>query len=790
MIRNYLKTAWRNLWKNKSFSAINILGLALGLACSLLILLWVQNEKDVDAFHTNDKQLYTVYERAFFDKKVEGGYGTQAILADELKKVIPDVQYATGFSWTQDHTFQVGDKVLKLNGSYAGADYFKMFSYPLLQGKAESALNSPVSIAISKKMAQNLFGSPESAIGKTIKYENQKNFTVTAVFDNLGANSSVKFDFLINWYTFLDENGWAKSWGNIGPLTYMMLTKNANPLNVGNKLTHFLDNYQKNQKKGSFTVEMDMQRYSEGYLHGNFTHGRIDGGRIGYVHLFSIVALFILLIACINFMNLTTARSVHRAREIGVRKVIGAARTVLIRQFIGESLFLTCLSVAVALLFVILFLPLFNTITNKQIELPFNQTSFWLRLGVITIITGFISGSYPALFLSSFKPVKVLKGSFKLGSGAAIFRKVLVVFQFALSVVLIICTIIISQQVSFIQDQNLGYDRENLVYIPLEGDLPAKYEVFKNEALKMPGIQTVTNMSDNPTNIENGTGGVEWDGKDPSLIVQFTQASVGYDFVRTMKLKVLEGRDYSRDFAADTVGYLLNEAALKRIGYTHPIGRRLTFWGKKGTIIGILKDFHFNSLQEEIRPMVIRLFEKTTYGNILIRTQPGKTKQAIASLEALCKQLNPNFQFTYHFSDEEYQKLYNNEQVISKLSNVFASLAIIISCLGLLGLAIFTAEQRVKEIGIRKVLGAGIGSLFALLSSEFLILVGIALLIASPLAWLAMNNWLLHYAYHTKIEWWIFILSGLVAIAITLVTISFQTLKAALINPINSLRSE
>jgi putative ABC transport system permease protein len=790
MIRNYLKTAWRNLWKNKSFSAINILGLALGLACSLLILLWVQNEKDVDAFHTNDKQLYTIYERAYFDKKVEGGYGTQAILADELKKIIPDVQYATGFAWNQDHTFQVGDKVLKLNGTYAGADYFKMFSYPLLQGKAESALNSPVSIAISKKMAQNLFGSAELAIGKTIKYENKKNFTVTAIFDNLGANSSVKFDFLINWYTFLDENGWANSWGNIGPLTYIMLTKNANPLNVENKLTHFLDNYQKNQKKGSFTVEMDMQRYSEGYLQGNFTHGKIDGGRIGYVHLFSIVALFILLIACINFMNLTTARSVHRAREIGVRKVIGAVRSALIRQFIGESLFLTCLSVVVALILVVLFLPLFNTITNKQIELPFNQTSFWLRLGVITIITGFISGSYPALFLSSFKPVKVLKGSFKLGSSAAIFRKGLVVFQFVLSVVLIICTIIISRQVSFIQDQNLGYDRENLVYIPLEGDLPAKYEVFKNEALKMPGIQTVTNMSDNPTNIENGTGGVDWDGKDPSLMVQFTQASVGYDFVRTMKLKVLDGRDYSRDFAADTAGYLLNEAAVKRIGYANPVGRRLTFWGKKGTIIGVLKDFHFNSLQEEIKPLVIRLYEKTTYGNVLVRTQPGKTKQAIASLETLCKQLNPNFQFTYYFSDEQYQKLYNNEQVISKLSNVFASLAIIISCLGLLGLAIFTAEQRVKEIGIRKVLGAGIGSLFALLSSEFLILVGIALLIASPLAWLAMDNWLQHYVYHTQIEWWIFILSGLVAIAITLVTISFQTLKAALINPINSLRSE
>ena len=790
MIRNYFKTAWRNLWKNKVFSVINILGLALGLACSLLILFWVQNERDVDAFHVNNSQLYSVYERAYFDKKVEGGYGTQALLAAELKKVVPEVQYANNFAWNQDHTFQVGDKVLKLNGSYASADYFKMFSYALLQGKAESALNSPVDIAISKKIAENFFGSAAAALGKTIKYENQKNFTVSAVFDNPGANSSAKFDFLVNWDTFLDENAWAKSWGNIGPLTYIMLTKTANPVTVRNKLTHFLDNYNKNQKKGTFTVEMDMQRYNEGYLNGNFTHGKIDGGRIQYVHLFSIIAIFIVLIACINFMNLTTARSVKRAREIGVRKVIGAVRGVLIRQFIGESLMLTSLAVVVSLVLMIIFLPLFNTITGKQIALPFNDPSFWLKLIAITLITGIISGIYPALYLSSFKPVKVLKGAISLGSGAAIFRKGLVVFQFVLSVVLIISTIIISKQVSFIQNQNLGYDRENLVYIPLEGDLPNKYEVFKAEALKMPGIQMVTNMSDNPTRIANSTGGVDWDGKDPNVNIQFKQASVGYDFVKTMKLKVLDGRDYSRDFATDAAAYLVNEAAAKRIRYANPVGKRLTFWGKKGTIIGLLKDFHFASLQEQINPMIIRLYEKTGYGNILVRTQPGKTKEAIASLETLCKELNPNFQFSYYFSDEEFQKLYNNEQVISKLSGIFASLAIVISCLGLFGLAIFTAEQRVKEIGIRKVLGAGLASLFTLLSSEFLILVGIALLIASPLALFAMRKWLQNYAYHTSIDWWIFALAGLVAITITLVTISFQTIKAALINPVKSLRSE
>ncbi|HEY5326953.1 MAG TPA: ABC transporter permease, partial [Mucilaginibacter sp.] len=691
MIRNYLKTAWRNLWKNKAFSVINILGLALGLSCSLLILLWVQNELDIDAFHANDKQLYTIYERSYYDHKLHGMYGTPAVLAEELKKVIPDIRYATNFSWYNFHTFQVGDKIVKLNGTYASPDYFKMFSFPLLQGSPQSALNSPASIAISKKMATQFFGSPGQAIGKVIKYENKKNFTVTAVFDDLPNKSSDKFEYLINWHTFLDENTWAKDWGNNGPLTYIMLRKDANPSQVENKLTHFLDNYNKQQKKGTFTIELGMQKFSEGYLHGNFTDGKIGGGRIQYVHLFSIVAIFILLIACINFMNLTTARSLKRAREIGVRKVVGAIRSTLIKQFIGESMMFTVIAVGVSLILMALLLPFFNNITQKQIDLPFDQTFFWLKLILLTLITGFISGSYPALFLSSFKPVKVLKGSVRPGSGAALFRQGLVVFQFVLSVVLIISTIIISRQVNFIQNQNLGYDRENLVYIPLQGDLGNKYNLFKTEALRIAGIEQVTRINDVPTDIENATSGVDWDGKDPTLNVDFTQTSVGYDFVRTMKLKVLQGRDYSSDFATDSAAYLVNETALKRIGYTNPIGRRLTFWGKKGTIIGVLKDFHFTSLHDPINPIIIRLTEKDPNGSALVRIQAGKTKEALANLETLSRQLNPNFNFNYNFSDDEYKKLYDNEQVISKLSNIFASLAILISCLGLLGLTIFTA---------------------------------------------------------------------------------------------------
>jgi putative ABC transport system permease protein len=790
MIKNYLKIAWRNLIKNKAHTFINIAGLSVGLACSLLILLWVQNELSIDAYHKNGDRLYSVYERQYYDNKVHGQYATPGVLADELKKQIPEIEAASNLIYGDEYTFQVGDKILKMNGADAGDDYFKMLSIPLLQGNAQTALNSPVSLAISRKMAVAFFGSPQAAIGKTIRYENKKNFKVTGVFEDLPKTSSQKYDFVINWYSYLEENGWAKDWGNNGPATMIMLRADANPALVEKKITHFLDNLNKDQKKGTFTEELGMQRLDEGYLHGNFDNGKIVGGRIEYVHLFTIVAIFILLIACINFMNLTTARSVKRAREIGVRKVVGAVRSVLIRQFLSESLLITTLAVVVSLVLLVLLLPMFNQITQKEIDLPFNQPLFWVKLAALTIITGLISGSYPALFLSSFNPVKVLKGTMKLDSGTTMFRKGLVIFQFALSVILITATIVVSRQMAYVQSKNLGYDRENLIYVPMNGELIPKYNTFKEEALRMPGIQLVSRISSVPTNMSNTTGNVNWEGKDPNLNIEFTQASVGYDFVKTLKLQMLAGRDFSKDYPTDSVGYIINETALKRIKYADPIGKPLTFWGKKGKIVGLVKDFHFNSLHDEIEPLVVRSGEQESYGTIMVKTQPGKTKQALASLETLCKQINPSFPFAYNFSDQEYEKLYQNEQVVTKLSDAFAFLAIFISCLGLLGLAMFTAEQRIKEIGIRKVLGASVSSLFKLLSSEFLVLVIIALFIALPVSWYAMNHWLQRFAYRTPIQWWMFALSGATIILIAILTVSFQAIKAALINPIKSLRSE
>ncbi|HYC27255.1 MAG TPA: ABC transporter permease, partial [Chitinophagaceae bacterium] len=732
MLKNHLKIAWRNLQKNKVFSFINILGLALGIGCSLLIMLWVQDERSIDAFHKNRDYLYSIYERQYYDGQISTAHQSPGLLYAEMKKALPEVKYAAPYAWNGLSTFQVGDKIIKEDGNFSNTDFFKMFSFPLLEGNVNSLLSNPDDIAISRKMAADLFGSPAQAIGKTIRYENRKDLKVAAVFENIPDNSSYKFDFILPWESFIETNDWVKEWGNNGPKTFIQLREDANPAAFEKKIERFLDNYNKEQD-ARFYIRLGIQRVDEMYLHSKFTNGKISGGRIEYVRLFSLVALFILLIACINFMNLSTARSVKRAKEIGVRKVVGAVRWTLVKQFIGEALMLSVLAAVLAVIMVSLLLPVFNSLTQKQIDLPVSNWAFWFAIIAVTFITGLIAGSYPAIFLSSFEPIKVLKGTLKFAPGAAFMRRGLVVFQFALSIILIIGTIIISKQVEYVQKTNLGYDRENLIYIPIEGELTKKYDVFKQEALKMPGVQLVSRISQDPTQIQNSTGGVQWEGKDPNTQPEFTQVSVGYEFVKTMKLQLAAGREYSKDFATDTVGYILNESAAKKMNMKDAVGQGLTFWGRKGTIIGVVKDFHFNSLHVPIQPLILHYGEGEPWGLILVRTRPGQTKPAIASLEKICHQLNPGFPFTYKFTDQEYSKLYKSEQVVGKLSTCFAFLAIFISCLGLLGLAIFTAEQRTKEIGIRKVLGASVQGIIVMLSKDFLKLVLIALIIASPL---------------------------------------------------------
>jgi putative ABC transport system permease protein len=790
MIKNYFKTAWRVLWKNKVFSAINILGLALGMTCSLLILLWTRGEKSIDNFHVNGNRLYSIYERIYIDNTVEGGYSTPGLLPDQMKRDLPEVEMASGFTRSYRSTFQAGDKLIKENGSYAGADFFRMFSYPLLEGSPATALSSPISLAISRKMAVDFFGSPHAAIGQTLRQENKKEYKITAVFEN-PENASDKFDYLIGWATFLNDNDWARQWAVNGPNTFLLLRKDADPVAFKAKITHFLDNYNKAQSK-AFRIQLGMERFGDRYLYSNFRNGNIEGGRIEYVHLFNIVAVFILLIACINFMNLTTARSLKRAKEIGIRKVIGARRSALIRQFMIEAIMLALLAVIIALGLVDLLLPGFNYITGKSISFPFTSYSFWISLAFLTLISGGISGSYPALFLSAFQPIRVLNGTLKFGAGAAWFRRILVIFQFILSTLLIIGTIEVSRQLNYVQSADLGYDRDNLITIHLEGDLPEKYTTFKQEARRLPGVADVTKVDQDPVDIGNGTLAIQWDGKDPNNLISFTDIGVSYDYVKTMHLQLLHGRDFSPEYATDTSGYILNEEALRSIGYKNPIGKQLSMHGKKGVIIGVVRDFHFSSLHEPIRPLIIFSYEgwHEASGNIMVRIRGGLIQSTLAQLAQLYRNLNPKFPFTYQFPSEEYRNLYQNEAIIHNLSDCFATLAIIISSLGLLGLSLFTVEQRVKEITIRKVLGASVRSLFILLSSEFLTLIFISLVIASPIAWYAMNKWLQNYAYHTTIEWWVFLLAGLIAILLTLITISFQAVKAAMANPIKSLRRE
>jgi putative ABC transport system permease protein len=789
MIRNYLKTALRNLWNNKGFSAINISGLALGMTCSLLILLWVRDEQSVDAFHTNGNNLYYIYERNNLGGKIESWYWTQGPLAEELKKEIPEIKNATPVSWPSVNTFSVGNKILKQDGFSAGEDFFDMFSYPLLEGRAADALRTPNSISISRKMANDFFGSPAAAIGRTIRYENKKDFTVKAVFEDMSSHVADKCNYLISWSAYLEDNHWAKDWESVDPRTVIELRSDANPGQVEGRIKFILDKFN-TELKGSDRIELGLQRFDQRYLHSEFKNGYPVEGRIQYVRLFSLVAIFILIIACINFMNLTTARSVKRAREIGVRKVMGALRILLIKQFMGEAILMAAISMIGALILTRIALPAFNQLTTKEIVLPFSELSFCLGIAGLTLVTGIFSGSYPAFFLSGFSPIQVLKGTMKSGPRGVFFRKALVVFQFTLSIVLIISTILISRQIYYVQNASTGYNRENLLYIPIEGTLPEKLDVFKTEALKLPGIKNITELTEAPTEMNNGTLSIGWEGKDPNEHVRFIHDAIGPDFMKTMELTMAQGRSFPSDGTYDSLGVLVNETAAALMGYKNPVGKPVFSGSYRSTIIGVVKDFHFKSLHDPIEPLVLFMGKGDYYASLIIRTTAGQTKTALTGLEKLCKALNPAFPFSYKFSDEEYEKLYKSDLVIGRLSVLFAGLAVAISCLGLLGLSIFTATQRAKEIGVRKVLGASMRSLFVLLSREFLVLVGLSFLIAAPLGWWAMHHWLQNFAYHTTIPWWVPALAGLLAFFIALATVCVQALYSANANPVKSLRSE
>ncbi len=786
MLRNYLKVALRNIWRNKVFSFINVFGLALGLACSLLILLWVRDELRYDQFHVHGEQLYRVMEnQQWSGVEINSVQATPGPLASALKAEIPEVQYASKVTWEQEDLLTVGNKANKEKGHYASPDFFRMFSFPLVQGNPSTAIASPTSMVISQTLAKKYFGTEEAAMGKYIRVNNKDHFLVTGIMRDIPENSSLKFDYVLPEVYYENDNKWLKEWGSNGIRTYVMLRENASAERVDTKIKRMVHRHD----SATANIDLFLQPYTEMYLYSNFENGKQDGGRIEYVRMFSIVAAFILVIACINFMNLATARSTKRAKEVGVRKVVGAGHRLLMGQFIGEAILIALMGMVLAIITVQALLPAFNALTEKKITLSLSDPAIGVTLLGLTLFTGLLSGSYPAVFLSSLQPVRVLKGTLKFSAGAVWFRKGLVVFQFTLSILLIVGTVVVFRQVQYIKNKNLGLDRENLVYMPLEGDLKKGFEAFKQELEQVPGIKTVSKSSGNAMEVGSSTTSVSWKGKDPNDKILFSQLAVGHDFTEAMGIRIKEGRTFSRQFTTDTANYIVNEEAARRIGLKNIVGEELTFWGKTGKIVGVMKNFHTQSLHMPIEPLVVRLRPEETY-LVVVRMEAGKTTEALAGMERVARKYNPAYPFQYDFADEEFARQYKSETVIGQLTTYFAFLAIFISCLGLFGLSAFTAEQRTKEMGIRKVLGASVTSLVTLLSKDFLKLVALAFVIAAPLAWYAAGRWLQNFEYKIQIGWWTFALAGVLALLIALLTVSFQSIRAALTNPVKSLRSE
>ena len=786
MFKSYLKTAFRAFRRQKAYSFINVFGLAVGLGCSLLIVLWIQDEVSYDRFHEEGDQLYRVKRNYFSDDQIYTWDAIPKPLAQVLEDDYPEITDAVLITWQETILLTSGDQAFREDGHHAGPAFFEIFSFPLLQGNPATALTDPHAIAISESLARKLFGPDwhDTALGQTIRMENRLDLTVSGIFEDVPATSTLQFEFVIPIEEFIERNDWVEHWGNSGLRLFVRLEEGADPDLVTAKIENIIK-----ENHESADALLFLQPYTDAHLYSDFEDGQLVGGRIEYVRMFGVVALFILLIASINFMNLSTARSARRAREIGVRKAVGATQRTLVGQFIGESVLTALVALVLGLIMMLLALPAFNELTGKSIAINFLDPMTWGTLLGLALLTGLLAGSYPAFYLSSFNVIGVLRGAVVRRPGAVGVRKGLVVFQFALSTLLIIGTLTVYTQIDYIRSKNLGMDRDNLLYTNLEGGVAEQYEAFKQELLQKPGIAGVTTSSQNPLSVGSSTSDPDWGGKDPESEVLFHIINAHYDFIETMKMEMADGRTFSKDFATDSVNYVINEASARAMGMDNPVGERLEFWGQEGEIIGVVKDFHMNSFYEPIEPTIIRLDADNTW-MLFVRTEAGKTQEALAGLEALHATFNPDYPFTYRFLDENYERTYRSEIVIGQLANYFAILAVFIACLGLFGLASYTAEQRAKEIGIRKVLGASVPNLVTLLSREFIMLVLVAFVLAIPLAYYLMNQWLSNFAYRVEISWWIFLMAGLTALGIAWLTVSYQSIRAALANPVKALRTE
>ena len=795
MLRHHFLIAIRNLKKFKGSFLINLIGLSTGLACTLFIYLWVNDELHFDKFHKNDKQLFQVMELSKENNKLVIHEGTQGPLADAMVRDLPEVESAVPVMSLEKEGMKVSlktpDKSLKSTGLFAGKSFFKMFSFKLIQGNAGQVLNDKNAIVISENLAAGLFGSPAMAIGKSIEYELFGKKTpafVSGVFEDVPANSSMKFDFVLTHEVLLTEiwpNG--QNWWNTGPVTYLHLKKGTDITQFNAKITNFIDKYLKDNDFTLFT-----RPYSSAYLNANYENGVQTGGRIEYVKLFSIIAIFILVIACINFMNLSTAKASRRLKEVGIKKAVGSTRAALIMQFLSEAVFMAFLSLILACIMVILLLPFFNQITGKALTIIPDTNLVILVLGA-TFVTGLFSGSYPAFYLSGFNPVAVLKGRPKNSVGELLARRGLVVFQFVVSLVLIISVMIIYRQMEYVQSKNLGYDRSNIIYFDKEGTISQNPETFITELKKLPGIVNASAIQQSVVRTGAGNGastyGISWPGKSDKDFIDFVVRAVDYDMIETLGITFKEGRSFSKEFGADSINLIFNEAAIKVMGLKNAIGTPIRMWDRNMSIVGVVKDFHLASLHEPIAPMVF-MYRPSNTSMIMAKMERGKVKETVSALESFYKKFNPGYPFEYKFLDDAYQAQYVSEQRVSVLSRYFAGLAILISCLGLFGLAAFHAEVRTKEIGIRKVLGASISSVMFLLSKDFLKMVIIAVVMAFPLAWWAMNNWLSSFAFKIDIGISVFVVAFAAIVLITLFTVSFQAIKAAIANPVESLRTE
>lgn len=789
MFSNYFKIAIRNLLRQKAFSIINISGLAIGMASAILIMLWIQNEVSHDRFHEKSDRLYTVNNRDRFNGELWAWNTTPNILGPTIKNDYPDVEDVVRTN-NANFLFNYKDTRLVNQGAFADSGFFNLFSFPLLKGSPGTVLKDYNNIVVTEKFAKKLFGN-EDPMGKIVRVDSTDHFTVTGVMKDLPPNTRFDFEYIIPW-TYKDKLGWSdSSWGNNGVNTYVLLKPNVSQASFDQKIKNVTIDHTSGDDKS--TTQVFTYPLKDAWLYGKSENGQYVGGRIEMVRLFGIIAVFILLIACINFMNLSTARSEKRAKEVGIRKVVGAPKSSLVGQFLGESVLISLLAGLLSIIIVQLSLPAFNSLVSEELFIPYSSPLFWAIGLLFVFITGLVAGSYPAFFLSSYKPVKVLKGTFKAAHALVTPRKILVVLQFTFAIVLIICTIIITRQINFAQKRDAGYNRDQLVYTFIQGDIDKNYEVIKNELISSGAAIAVSKSMSPITQRWSDSWGFSWDGStEEDKKADFIRMASDADFEKTMGVKIIEGRDIDiKKYPGDSTALLLNETAVKAMRFKNPIGQIVREGsGRNWIVVGVLKDFIFESPFQKIEKLMVN--GPAAWFNVIhFKLNPSKTvSENIALAETIFKKYNPQYPFDAHFVDEAYARKFDNQKRTGKLAALFAGLTIFISCLGLFGLAAYMAQNRIKEIGVRRVLGATVNNITTLLSKDFLKLVVISLVIATPLAWWAMTAWLKDFEYRVDIEWWVFAVAGILSIVIALLTVGYQAVRAALSNPVKNLRTE